>query len=295
MIKYILLAAYIVMGAIFVRAGGTENTSHSSQNGLRILSYNIKMLPRFIKREHHFPITRAHIIPAYVKDENPDIIVFQEAFDGKADRILRKALKEKYPYIIGPLNKKAGFKINGGVLICSKYQLKQLGALQYSQCDDFDCWARKGVMLVEVNDGKHIFQIAGTHMNGGGSVALKTSQYREMGQLVKEFARAGVPQFCVGDYNTSNLEPQYYNALISNLDAEDGPISGSLTCTNDHLNNDMEWYDAKDRNIIDYILYRSNGVHPQKMQRSIKQYCQRWSPTHEDLSDHYALLMELTW
>lgn len=292
--KFSLLISALVLYTLTCYAGN-DTPAAASPTELRILSYNIKMLPRFIKREHHYPLKRAPLIPAYIKEENPDIVVFQEAFDGKAVHILRKLLKAQYPYIIGPLNKKAGFKINGGVLICSKYPLKQLGAVQYSQCNDFDCWARKGVLLVEVNDGKHIFQIAGTHMNGGGSVALKTSQYREMGNLVKQFARPGVPQFCVGDYNTSNLEPQYYNVLIKEMDAEDGPISGNITCTNDHLNNDMEWYDAKDRNIIDYILYRPNGIRPQIMQRTIRQYCQRWSKEHEDLSDHYALLMNLTW
>jgi len=290
--KYFLFLA-LVSACIYSKAGGPTNTAPTA-NGLRILSYNIKMLPRFIKREHHYPITRAHILPKYIMQENPDIIVFQEAFDGKADRILRKALKEQYPYMLGPVNKKPGFKINGGVLICSKYPLKQLGTVQYSQCDDFDCWARKGVLLVEVNDGKHTFQIAGTHMNGGGSVALKTSQYKEMGALVKEFARPGVPQFCVGDYNTSNLDSSYYRPLISNLDAEDGPVTGTLTCTNDHVGNDMEEPD-REQDIIDYVLYRPNGVRPQKMTRTIKRYCQRWSPTHQDLSDHYALLMELTW
>jgi endonuclease/exonuclease/phosphatase family metal-dependent hydrolase len=293
--KFAVAIALVLTCTVQCFAGG-EATTGSNQKSLRILSYNIKFLPRIIRRSHHYPLKRAPLIPAYIMEENPDIVVFQEAFDGAADRILKKKLKAQYPYMLGPLNKKPGFKINGGVLICSKYPLKQLGAVQYSQCEDFDCWARKGVMLVEVSDGTHTFQIAGTHMNGGGSVELKTSQYREMGNLVKQFARPGVPQFCVGDYNTSNLEPQYYNALITNLDAQDGPISGNLTVTNDHLNNDMEEdFNPKDRNIIDYILYRPNGVKPQKMTRTIKQYCYQWNKDHCDLSDHYALLMELTW
>jgi endonuclease/exonuclease/phosphatase family metal-dependent hydrolase len=293
--KFSLLIVFAFACDLQCFAGNDAPTSTTSK-GLRILSYNIKMLPRVLKRPHHYLIKRAPLIPKYIIEENPDIVVFQEAFDGKADRILKRKLKANYPYMLGPLNKKAGFKINGGVLICSKYPLKQLGTIQYSQCDDFDCWARKGAMLVEVTDGTHTFQIAGTHMNGGGSVTLKTSQYREMGNLVKEFARPGVPQFCVGDYNTSNLEPQYYNALVANLDAEDGPISGDLNVTNDHLNNDMEEdFNPKDRNIIDYILYRPNGVRPQKITRTIKQYCEQWSKDHCDLSDHYALLMELTW
>lgn len=279
--------------ALNSRAGSDPN--EASSGNLRILSYNIKMLPRIVKREHHAPVKRAWMIPAHLENENPDIIVLQEAFDSKANHIMRKLLKKQYPYMVGPLNKKPGFKINGGIVIYSKYPMKKLGEVQYSQCEDFDCWARKGALLVEVNDGHRVYQVAGTHLNGGGSLELKTSQYREMGALMKQYAREGVPQFCVGDYNTSNFDTAYYQSMVQQLDAEDGPVTGELFCTNDHLNNDMERYDPKEQNIIDYILYRPNGVRPQKVQRTIRSYCQRWSKEHEDLSDHYALLMDLKW
>jgi exonuclease III len=286
-----LFGFFLVTTKAIAGSGPVEPVSAS----LRILSYNIKMLPRIVKREHHAPVKRARMIPAHLEEENPDVIVLQEAFDSKANRIMHRSLRNRYPYMIGPVNKKAGFKINGGVVIYSKYPLKKLGEVQYSQCEDFDCWARKGALLVEVNDGHHIYQVAGTHLNGGGSLELKTSQYREMGELMKRFSRTGVPQFAVGDYNTSNFDTAYYQSMLHQLDAEDGPVTGELFCTNDHLNNDMERYDPKEQNIIDYILYRPNGVKPQKMQRIIRSYCQRWSKEHEDLSDHYALLMELKW
>lgn len=285
----------MVLCSILSFASGNTGTPAKQTTGLRILSYNVKMLPRYIIRTHHFPIRRARIIPSVILNENADVVVFQEAFDPKADRILRKKLKQKYPYYAGPVNRKPGFKINGGVMIFSKYPLKQLGQVQYSQCNDFDCWARKGALLVEITEGLHTYQIAGTHLNGGGSIELKTSQYSEMGQLVKRYARQGVPQFLVGDYNTSNYDKPYYNAMLQQLDAKDGPVNGPVLFTNDHLDNDMEEYDPKERNIIDYILYRPNGVEPRVITRSIKQYCNRWCKQHEDLSDHYALLMELTW
>lgn len=263
---------------------------------LRILTYNIKMLPREILRAHHHPIIRARIIPDYIIQENADIVVFEEAFDTKADRILRKRLRSLYPYILGPVNKKPGFKISGGVMMFSKYPLKQLATLQYTQCSDEDCWARKGVMLVEVSDGKHTFQLAGTHMNGGGTLDLKKSQYAEMGALIKEYAKPGEPQILAGDYNTNYFDKPFYNAMIQALDAEDGPLTGGEGFTDDHLQNDMEpWFDPKDRGIIDFILYRPNGVHPQSITRNIRQYCYQWSKEHCDLSDHYAVLMDLKW
>ncbi|MES2620468.1 MAG: endonuclease/exonuclease/phosphatase family protein, partial [Bacteroidota bacterium] len=180
-----LLCLFILLACNFSSNAGEESNSRPASPNLRILSYNIKMLPRFIKREHHAPVKRAKMIPAHMENENPDIIVFQEAFDNGANRILRKRLRHLYSYAIGPLNKKPGFKINGGIVIYSKFPIKELGSIQYSRCEDFDCWSRKGVLLVEVNDGQRTYQVAGTHLNGGGSLDFKTSEFREMGTLMK--------------------------------------------------------------------------------------------------------------
>lgn len=267
----------------------------STGKNLRILTYNVKFLPRYIRRTHHYPIIRARLLPAHLAQENADIIVFEEAFDLKADRVLKKKLQSIYPYSAGPVNRKPGFKINGGVFILSKYPLKKLGETQYSKCTGDDCWARKGVLLVEVNDGKHIFQLAGTHLDGGGTLDLKKSQYREMGAFVKQFAKTGTPQFLAGDYNTDFADKNFYNAMMENLDAEDGPLTGPTCFTDDHLDNDMEDFNPHDRKILDFILYRANGIKPLSINRSIRQYCQPWGKHHEDLSDHYAVLMDLKW
>lgn len=293
-VKNIFALVVLLTVCQLIKAGDPAEVDRATH--LKILSYNVKFLPRYIIRAQHHPIKRARIIPGYLLDENPDVIVLEEAFDPKADRMLRKRMKKAYPYILGPVNKKPGFKINGGVMVLSKYPLKQLGQVQYSQCEDYDCWARKGVLLVEVSDGKHVFQIAGTHCNGGGSLKLKTSQYHEMGALVKEHAKQGIPQFLVGDYNTSNFDKPYYNSMIEQLDAEDGPITGLLQCTNDHLNNDMEpYFNTTERDLIDYILYRPNGLRPQAITRYVHSYCSNWMKGHDDLSDHYALLMDVVW
>ena len=175
-----LICTLFCIAALSARAGDKD---------LRILTYNIKMLPREILSQHHHPIIRARIIPDFIIQENADIVVFEEAFDTKADRILRKHLKAQYPYILGPLNKKPGFKINGGVMMFSKYPLKKLNTIQYSQCSDEDCWARKGVMLVEVNDGQHVFQLAGTHLNGGGTLELKEKPIRRNGRPGKRICQ----------------------------------------------------------------------------------------------------------
>ena len=90
-----------------------------------------------------------------------------------------------------------------------------------------------------------------------------------MGALVKEYAKPGIPQILAGDYNTNFFEKPFYNAMIQVLDAEDGPLTGGEGFTDDHLQNDMEpWFSVKDRGIIDFILYRPNGVQPKSINRT---------------------------
>jgi len=108
--KFSLLIVFAFACDLQCFAGNDAPTSTTSK-GLRILSYNIKMLPRVLKRPHHYPIKRAPLIPKYIIEENPDIVVFQEAFDGKADRILKRKLKANYPYMLGRSIKKQGLKL----------------------------------------------------------------------------------------------------------------------------------------------------------------------------------------
>src|SRR5687767_1962440 len=59
---------------------------------LRVLAWNIQMLPRFLVRLSRGPIRRAKLIPQKLIDDQVDIIVFQEAFDARARRILTRRL-----------------------------------------------------------------------------------------------------------------------------------------------------------------------------------------------------------
>src|ERR1700722_7760488 len=75
------------------------STFSSNNNSLKILSWNIFMLPRFIMRTGQ--LKRAHEIVNVLKDEDADIIVFQEAFDKSAREIIRKGLASYFPFESG--------------------------------------------------------------------------------------------------------------------------------------------------------------------------------------------------
>jgi endonuclease/exonuclease/phosphatase family metal-dependent hydrolase len=240
-------------------------------------------------------VLRARLIPDKVMAESPDVVVFEESFDAKAVNTIRHKLKVMYPYIMGWQNRKVlTYKRAGGVLIFSKYPMREIESIKYGQCKGADCMGNKGAMLVEVDHPALKFQLLGTHMQAGGSADLKLSQYVEAGALLKRHARAGEPQFAAGDFNTRKSDTKLYPALVKELDATDGDITGDLKYTSDHLLNDMEKRkDSTKRRVIDYVFFKPNGFKPQSITRYVRRFTQPWNKDHQDLSDHFAIVMKM--
>ena len=293
-----LLSILLLFTAVIGICGGSETQKNDTipSHQISIMTYNIKMLPRgansFI---HHFPLKRARLIPDKVIEEGADVVVFQEAFDGVAVRILRKKLSAAYPYNMGFQNRKViSYKRAGGVLMFSKYPLSEIESIKYSQCKGIDCAGNKGSMLVEVAHPAGRFQLLGTHMQAGGSKDLKESQYAEAGALLKRHEQAGVPQFAAGDFNTKKAaNPELYDSLVRALHAEDGNICSDLQFTSDHSLNDMEEYNPAKRNVIDYVFFKGNGVKPVSATRCVRRFEQQWDAKHKDLSDHFAMVLRM--
>jgi endonuclease/exonuclease/phosphatase family metal-dependent hydrolase len=262
-------------------------------NQLSILTWNLKMLPRggvFLK---HHPIIRARIIPAEIMKESPDVLVFQEMFDGLADGIIRKKLKAMYPYSQGFQNRFGiTYKRAGGVLIFSKYPLKEIESITYSQQKGVDKIGHKGCLLVEVQHPAGKIQVLGTHMQAGGKRELKISQYTEAGELLRRHQTEGIPQFACGDFNTHKEDTFMYNKLVNLMQVEDGDFCSDLKCSSDHGLCDMGKYNPKKKSIIDYVFFRGNGTVLGDPSRKVVRFTKRWSKKHEDLSDHFAVLLK---
>ena len=260
---------------------------------LRVLSYNIQMLPRWIAHMGHGPVKRAKLIPEKLIADSIDVIVFQEAFDKRCMRIMRRLLEPHYPHAAGPANdKKFGIKLNSGVMIFSKKPLKVLDSVDFTECEKEDCFARKGALLVELDWQGQPVQIMGTHMEAGGSQTLKAGQYIEILGMMRKHTRSGVPQLLTGDFNIRK-GTTLYEAMLASFGMEDGPLSGELQYTADGLLNDMKKYDPDDRKVIDFVFYKGNGIEPAYINREVKQYRERWHKDRQDLSDHLSVLMSI--
>jgi endonuclease/exonuclease/phosphatase family metal-dependent hydrolase len=214
MIKYLITLLLSVMALTSNAVGNDAPNNHE----ITIMTYNVKMLPRGATFLHHHPVIRARLIPAKLLAESPDVIVFEEAFDGAAIRAIKKRLKATYPYMAGQHNRRVvTYKRAGGVLIFSKYPLKELESIAYSKCKGADCLGHKGSILVEVEHPVQKFQLLGTHIQAGSNFKIKTSQYQEAAALVERHTQPGIPQFIAGDFNTHKDDTILYTALLSTI------------------------------------------------------------------------------
>jgi endonuclease/exonuclease/phosphatase family metal-dependent hydrolase len=255
---------------------------------LKILSWNIYMLPRFAL--HTGKRKRAREIAKMLPAENYDIMVFQEAFHGDARRIIKRKLKKLYPYRVGPANRRVFWiKTNSGVWMLSKVPLKKLKQIKYKDCDGFtDCFAHKGALLVEGEWEGQKFQLLGTHIQAGGPYPVRQSQYEQIRGLIDTYKQEGVPQLLAGDFNMGIDRGDPYYQMLKTLDVEEYVPDSELKYTASTLN-DIRGGD--DDRLIDFIFYRPNGTQPKQLIRNVRRFAtiQPCFKKYCDLSDHFGV------
>ncbi len=268
----------------------TEEETDTASKNLKILSWNIYMLPKIVvqrgKRE------RAHAIVDTLRHSDFDIIVFQEAFFPASREIIGEGLRTLYPYQYGPANSSGRtLKTSSGVWILSKVNLKLLNVTQFKNCVGYDCFARKGAMLLEGVWNNKPFQILGTHLQADGFDIVRQKQMDQIyTDLLAENKREGVPQIICGDMNTEREMTQHYCEMLNCLDAQDGEITGVEKCSYDGVNNPIaQSFGVKNKTNYDYILVRSNGMKMKALQRFVS--VMRKGKKY--LSDHYGVACEL--
>lgn len=284
--KYLFLALFFVFSA----------TINAKETKLRVLSWNIKMLPRQynIAIKHH-PLKRIKLISEQILSDSIDIVCFQELFDTKANKRMKAELSKQFPYVVGPANEaKSIFRLSSGVIFFSRYPIRKLETVEFTDCQEEDCVARKGALLVEAEvDGKKI-QLLGTHMNAAGGEEVKIRQLVQIKKLIEKHSKSGIPQLICGDFNIRKTNHKLYQMMLDFFKANDGPISGELQNTFDPKNNDMCAKEKGEASLIDFIFFRANeNKESRESCREIKRYRKAWGKNNKDLSDHFALWMEV--
>ena len=261
---------------------------------LRILSWNIYMLPGFLPKRQ---VQRAQVIADSLAISGYDILVFQEAFNHGAVRAMRSRLSSAYQYMYGPFNRGGSpVRFSSGVWVLSRIPLRLIGTIEFGPAKSFDRAARKGAALLEGEWNGRPFQLLGTHLQADDHPAVREAQFRELAaSLLRPFNREGVPQIICGDMNTESSHEVEYRVMREELCAVDGLIEGPQKTSYDAGSNrlaDKVWENTC--TTVDYVLLRLNGAVIHSVTRSIRVFKDPGRKGGTDLSDHYGVACSLS-
>ncbi|HTB06776.1 MAG TPA: sphingomyelin phosphodiesterase [Bacteroidia bacterium] len=296
-VKIHLAASLSIILIMLAPLSGFSQCENQSQGGsIKILTWNIQMLPH--RCVHIGQFKRAKEIVEVLKNQEADIIVFEEAFDKKSRNIIREGLKAVFPYESGDPGKNKFYKISSGVWILSKVQINIVKQIFFNESKGSDRLACKGAILVEGQKNGFCFQLVGTHLqsdldNGKNVQPIRNVQYAQIRtELLERYAEDGVPQFVAGDFNTIQADSGSYTRLVSTLKLTQCPLEGDRCFSYDYGNNDEIVGPQGPPQLIDYVFYSNKENASLVGKMHIMVFRKQWDSTHIDLSDHFALAAE---
>ncbi len=277
----IIIALLLIFIQYDVNAQGQKAELNNKQ-AIKVLSWNIHMLPGTIYHATK-KVKRAKLIADEFIQRDYDILVIQEAFHFRTRRILKRKLKEHYVYISKPLNFRFfSLRTNGGVWVLSKIHLEDIASIKYDVATGSSRWARKGAVLFQGEIEGKLFQLIGTHTNGG---RVNNRQFQMIhDELIQPYELKDVPQLICGDLNCNFENEIEYQSMLNILDAEDTPRNGGYIYSN-----------HEKTSIIDYILIRKNASTFNQVRKKILLIGNDWEvgkrkyPETVGLSDHMPL------
>jgi exonuclease III len=288
--QYLLLL--LIALSPFITNAQCDNQGKGGQ--LKIITWNIYMLPHLFV--HTGQAQRAAEIADALKDQDADIIVFEEAFDNKARAIIRNGLKAYFPYESGDPRKNSKWKTSCGVWIISKVPIDVVKQIFFKEANGADRFASKGAILVQGQKNGFCFQLVGTHLqsdlNSGKNVQpIRDKQYAEIKtQLLEPYSHDDVPQFIAGDFNTIHDDSLCYNHMVNSLKFTPCALQGDRTFSYDYSQNDLVVLVPNNRpQLIDYLFYSAPAEDKLRGSMQIVVFSKRWNYKHKDLSDHFAV------
>jgi endonuclease/exonuclease/phosphatase family metal-dependent hydrolase len=264
---------------------------------IKIMTWNIYMLPHLLI--HAGQNQRASEIVDVLKEQDVDIIVFEEAFDKKARNIIRKGLKEVFPYESGDPRKNMWWKTSCGVWILSKVPISVVKQIYFKHAMGSDRFACKGAILMQGEKNGFCFQLVGTHLqadlNSGKNVQpIRNGQYKQIhDELLEPYAEQNVPQFVAGDFNTIQADTNHHSRMVNALNLTECSLEGEKCFSFDYGNNDVIRGPMGEPQLIDYLFYSqpfSSTTITGTMH--IVTFRKKWDVRHHDLSDHFAVAGE---
>jgi endonuclease/exonuclease/phosphatase family metal-dependent hydrolase len=204
-----------------------------SPRELKICTFNTALLPDIINalkpnapESHIRPMEgtteeRVEKIACELLRRKDDIVCLQEVLEPKAARLLVQKLSQVYPHSAYNVGAKGWF-LNSGLMVVSKYPLKEPQFIPFTESRGADSWAEKGVLGLTVCVGGWEVNVLNTHMNSDsglfgwkeGVQATRLKQLTQVRDLSDTYGEELEAKVVCGDFNMSYL-PEEGDVKIS--------------------------------------------------------------------------------
>ena len=286
------LLMVLLCGCETVAFAATNDTVQASETTLKLLTWNIQMLPAglesFSDALDKMQLTRLPWIVDFLTKSDYDVICLQEVLDPTATDLLVNGLRKSFPYIVLPPRDPARL-LSSGVLFAARVPIEQVDFMCYPDCSGVDCLASKGLTVIRgAKDGIH-FLAAGTHLQAG-SQKMRDRQYVTIAEVLARHRKDGLPLFVLGDFNTA-VDEAPYKSMISLLRVSDFPVDDPKPYSVDAENS---WKDSGQHpELIDHIFLDPAATQTAFVRKTIQRARQKNEGKIIDLADHYGVVAEI--
>lgn len=270
---------------------------------LSVLQYNVQQLPFSTCLSYY--LTGIHnlrsrlsseILPEEIGKVNADIIVLNEVFIYSLYDNIRSKLREYgYEYSTEILmHHNWGRLLSGGVVVLSKYPIKQVKEHMFRSCHFPEYFASKGFLYVQIEKDKQLIHLFATHLNSSSGPRFEADRpcrEMQMFEMLRFYEKLNIPAkdpvIFAGDMNVNKYYSEEYYSMLRMLNTHEPTYSG-LNYTYDELENPLVSC-GEGRQWLDYILVKRGHCGISRLNN------QSISFKHQgyDLSDHYAVLAEI--
>ena len=155
---------------------------------IRILTYNFYCRPsfNFWDNQNERINNIAENITNYENNKGYkiDVILFQEIFDNRVKRKLKKQMK-KIGFIYRSKRVGARFRLNGGIITYSRFPILEEKKMIYKKSQIFNAISAKGLMYTKIFMYNKFYHIFNTHLDSFSN-KIRISQMKDMKNFINK-------------------------------------------------------------------------------------------------------------
>jgi len=234
----------------------------------------------FYRRVLYHDWTRCHQICDYIRTQQPEVVILSEVWGWWLKKRIIAQLKSVYPYHWIPQRQAAWYKLGPEMVGLSRSPISATFQTNFQHLGGWDRFSIKGIYGMMVDGVLY----CGTHFDST-TLANQLSNLQQVKNFLQD---KSTPVVLMGDFNMGSWEhgEQLLRNELNVLGFSDAyrqvhPDLPGYTC-NDNNNPVSAYFTGGHATPerLDYCFIRGNSL-----------TCQQAEVIHEQLSDHYGLLM----